>query len=194
MAFGLCPEDWVVVYLSWSLKKGQFTLRGYLKMRKKSGGAPWFIKWGVLFLNLFIPVWFFFFFLYWTYFSSLIFWKTLKWKRKKKYILIQRTLKSYLQLLVTLFFSSKISICSLSFSFFAGDFWFNIYFKNVFFYLFEHFYNSCFKVLVGQFQYLSSSLHQCCIFPHELRSLWFSGWVILVCILDVRSEYYIMRF
>ena len=116
MAFGLCPEDWVVVYLSWSLKKGQFTLRGYLKMRK-SGGAPWFIKWGVWFLNLFIPVWFFFF-LDWTYFSSLIFWKTLKWKRKKKYILIQRTLKSYSQLLVTLFFSSKISISSLSSFFF----------------------------------------------------------------------------
>ena len=59
-----------------------------------------------------------FFFLDWTYFSSLIFWKTLKWKRKKKYILIQRTLKSYSQLLVTLFFSSKISISSLSSFFF----------------------------------------------------------------------------
>lgn len=55
---------------------------------------------------------FFFFFLDWTYFSSFIFWKTLNWERKKKYILIQRTLKSYSQLLVTLFFSSKISICS----------------------------------------------------------------------------------
>lgn len=52
------------------------------------------------------------FFLDWTYFSSFIFWKTLNWERKKKYILIQRTLKSYSQLLVTLFFSSKISICS----------------------------------------------------------------------------------
>lgn len=53
-----------------------------------------------------------FFFLDWTYFSSFIFLKTLNWERKKKYILIQRTLKSYSQLLVTLFFSSKISICS----------------------------------------------------------------------------------
>lgn len=38
MAFDLCPEDRVVFYLSWSLEKGQVTLRGYLRTRKKSGG------------------------------------------------------------------------------------------------------------------------------------------------------------
>ena len=103
MAFDLCPEDRVVFYLSWSLEKGQFTLRGYLRTRKKSGGRcpPGSLSevYGFWIFSFQFVV----FFLDWTYFSSLRFWKTLNWERKKKCILIQRTLNSYSQVLKFLF-------------------------------------------------------------------------------------------